>query len=650
MKRSLILTAFSFLVLAQLGLAQVPQTFNYQGVLKDNDGNIVADDNYDLAFRLYDDTDTQAWEETHSAVGSNPVWVENGTFSVILGEVEPLPDPFPSPAKLGIKVGADAEMTPRIELTAVPYSLQAGSVSGTDNVFPGSGSVGIGTTTPLGFTKLHIYDAAQASLMIEGEGDAWNYSQLVIGSGADGKTWALQHGKAAGIENYLQITEYDGANYSPRLVIQPGGNVGIGTTSPFDMLDVTGNIRINDGDIFFRGGTDIAHGLGWYGDGTRPFGGVEVGGPVLYGSTGGGLGTSSGTQNVALYWNQAGDVGIGTTTPENTLHVKGWFKLEGSDFIMADPAKGNGGRALVHAGSGSGTDDQLQLNHQGDFEQGVSVEGPQLMVAGNLIANGNVGIGTASPEANLQVVGNWILGPSGTPPGGFDSWLSGGSGILYEGGGADFAHHFSAYGGGDIARFGMSPGAGQAPDSRVVIANSGNVGIGTADPSAKLEVVGVVKADSILLTTAAERWVSIPGVGFHNHWGGYRDSSYCIYHTDWGNIREFYAPLNLPHGATIVQIEAAIKDTGANNMTIRLVSVDFAYGTESSLAWDSSVRSGVDSLIIILTPSHVVDNQRNIYLVKAAWKAPYYNSPTWEYNDVALRGVRIKYTVNQPLP
>ncbi len=147
-----------------------------------------------------------------------------------------------------------------------------------------------------------------------------------------------------------------------------------------------------------------------------------------------------------------------------------------------------------------------------------------------------------------------------------------------------------------------------------------------------------------------ERWISIPGVGFHSHWSSYRDSSYCIYHTDSNNEKEFYAPLHLPHGATIVQIEAAIKDTGANNMNIRLVSVDFAYGIEFSLAWNSSVGSGVDSLINILTPSHVVDNQRNIYLVKAAWTAPPWNSLIWEQNDVTLRGVRIKYTVDQPLP
>ena len=41
-----------------------------------------------------------------------------------------------------------AELTARTPLTAAPYSLNARSVLGGSNVFPSSGNVGIGTSTP----------------------------------------------------------------------------------------------------------------------------------------------------------------------------------------------------------------------------------------------------------------------------------------------------------------------------------------------------------------------------------------------------------------------------------------------------------------------------------------------------------------------
>ncbi len=264
-----------------------------------------------------------------------------------------------------------------------------------------------------------------------------------------------------------------------------------------------------------------------------------------------------------------------------------------------------------------------------------------------------MGIGTASPQANLQVVGNWILGPSGTPPGGFDSWLSGGSGILYEGGGADFAHHFSAYGDGDIARFGISPGVGQAPDSRVVIANSGFVGIGTATPTAKLEVVGTVKADTLQLATAAERWYTIPAREFliikgninQNYdtvaylIGGYTDSEH-----------KFSAGVNLPHGAMITELKAWMEDSSLEHNDSASFAIDLWELTPGSIpasfATVSTTGSNPGILSYPTSVSKQVDNQNNTYLVTAAWVTPQYANLA----ALKLYSVRITYTVTSPLP
>ena len=101
------------------------------------------------------------------------------------------------------------------------------------------------------------------------------------------------------------------------------GNVGIGTMSPNSRLDVSGDIRIHENDLFLRGGVDPNHGLGWYGS-TKLFDGNNVDGPVLYGFTGGALGTNNnGTQKQVLSWNKDGNVGIGTSTPSVALDVNG---------------------------------------------------------------------------------------------------------------------------------------------------------------------------------------------------------------------------------------------------------------------------------------------------------------------------------------
>src|SRR3990172_5251053 len=101
--------------------SQIPQTMSYQGILAGTDGEPVTDANYQITFKLYDDTLNTAaiWEENQT------VAVINGLFNAILGSNNPLALPFNRPYWLGITIGAENELTPRLPLAASPYALSS---------------------------------------------------------------------------------------------------------------------------------------------------------------------------------------------------------------------------------------------------------------------------------------------------------------------------------------------------------------------------------------------------------------------------------------------------------------------------------------------------------------------------------------------
>lgn len=110
--------------------AEVPQRINYQGYLTDSGGNPI-DRTVSIVFSIYDVATggTALWSETQ-----NSVVVSGGLFSVQLGSVNPLPSFSGSPRYLGIKVGADPEMTPRQLLASAPYALNAATATNADTV------------------------------------------------------------------------------------------------------------------------------------------------------------------------------------------------------------------------------------------------------------------------------------------------------------------------------------------------------------------------------------------------------------------------------------------------------------------------------------------------------------------------------------
>ena len=111
--------------------AEVPNTMNYQGRLTDDTGDPVADIPHNITFKIYDETSTVRWEESHI------VTTTDGFFSVELGSSgSPLTVDVFNYAEcwLGITVDTDSEITPRTQLNTVPYSFRTGSVQSLDIV------------------------------------------------------------------------------------------------------------------------------------------------------------------------------------------------------------------------------------------------------------------------------------------------------------------------------------------------------------------------------------------------------------------------------------------------------------------------------------------------------------------------------------
>jgi hypothetical protein len=104
-----------------------PSTIAYQGRLADANGNPLTG-TYNMIFRLYAVPTGGAplWEEQWT--GSNGVRVSDGLFNVMLGSLTPIQQSVIAsrdPLWLGITVGTDDEMTPRVQLGSVPFAMQA---------------------------------------------------------------------------------------------------------------------------------------------------------------------------------------------------------------------------------------------------------------------------------------------------------------------------------------------------------------------------------------------------------------------------------------------------------------------------------------------------------------------------------------------
>ncbi len=125
MKRTYVLAALMAVFAASFAYAQIPQTMSYQGMVKDQTGQLLSG-THNLTFKIYDQpgSTTPLWEETH-----NNEQIVGGIFNVILGAsrstANPLTLAFDKPYFLGVTIDGTTELAPRVALASSPYALNA---------------------------------------------------------------------------------------------------------------------------------------------------------------------------------------------------------------------------------------------------------------------------------------------------------------------------------------------------------------------------------------------------------------------------------------------------------------------------------------------------------------------------------------------
>ena len=190
-------------------------------------------------------------------------------------------------------------------------------------------------------------------------------------------------------------------------------------------------------------------------------------------------------------------VGIGTTTPTARLNVKS----SGSNLDEISLTHSGNTVNIASLGQESGHGSLVLRNNSGAIQTRLSAGGNN-----SYILNSNVGIGTSSPAANLHIqdsAGANIILNSNTASAGGGIYMTEGSA------GTPLTTGTHVYYDGSSNLFKIDTGTSSLTTRFVITRDTGNVGIGTTAPTAKLTVVGLAEyadnaaAISAGLTTGA---------------------------------------------------------------------------------------------------------------------------------------------------
>ena len=420
---------------------------------------------------------------------------------------------------------------------------------------PYGGNVGIGTTSPTSMLELAgnsggsvitlkrtnaSNGGAKGGIRFTENTNGYNVSTIAcLGDGSNTSGALCFYTKASSTATGPYLDPAD-----ERMRISSGGNVGIGTSSPY------GKLGIYTGSTATAGLTIDRHTSGTYrselyqesdglaikvGDGTNtPTENMRITSSTTAtpGKLTVGSGTASGSQ---MFVYAAGD---GSTTAHTDLHVvpNGQMIMYGTrPWITTTNAQGTFDRQCyisLHASghqpaiewarnNGQGTNQRNWLLRQegDDYLHLWHYNGSTWTVPFVFNKDGKLGVGTSSPRALLDV-----SGPVGVPA------------ILTSGAGSSEGD--IAVLSGEAMQIGHWDNATTTFTNRIHITSGGNVGIGTDSPDEKLEVRGHVKiSDNDTSAFHLDKWGTIRRNWYDsnhntNHGSGLHFTDLAIFPTD----------------------------------------------------------------------------------------------------------------------
>jgi hypothetical protein len=352
-----------------------------------------------------------------------------------------------------------------------------------------SGRVGIGTTSPssayTGANNLVIGGgSAEAGLTIYSSTTTDGNIYFADGTAAEGAAAYRGYLEYSHNSNYFRI----GVNGSEAARIDSSGNLGIGLTP-----ESTTRLHLKqstDTDINGLNGIRINRSTGTtYGG----FGLNEGNLRITSGDAGGSANTniafrtaSSGSESEAMRIDSSGNVGIGTTSPNEKLDVLG------SIFVNDNDVTNNAEKQSIKFGGASGLSANLAeiVGYRGSnanygellFKTANGTTPAERM---RIDSSGRLGIGTTSPGDYDSQAENLVISTSGNSGLTINSGTSSNGNIFF----ADGTSGDAAYRGyiqyqhtQDRLRFGTAGSEAMRIDS------SGRVGIGTTSPSTTLSI------------------------------------------------------------------------------------------------------------------------------------------------------------------